>query len=136
MQYVVFIQCFSFSVIFYPFFHIIMHDINEIINSEFRTIGIFAISFRYRSKDMNENMFCIFTMCHYSAGLFFVKNTTFTCSKCCKVDSNQDKKNFCFLPGNSGDTQLSRYLNYTRKILTVTVQQLSEKKRQYSDVSS
>ena len=45
-------------------------------------------------------------------------------------------KNFCFLPGKSGDTQLSRYLNYTRKILTVTVQQLSEKKRQYSDVSS
>ena len=73
-----------------------MHDINDIINSEFRTVGIFAISFRYRSKDMNENMFCIFTMCHYSARLFFVKNTTFTSSKCCKVDSNQDKKTSVF----------------------------------------
>ena len=52
MQYVVFIQCFSFSGIFYPSFHIIMHDINDIINSEFRTVGIFAISFRYRSKDV------------------------------------------------------------------------------------
>ena len=132
MQYVVFIQCFSFSVIFYPSFHIIMHDINDIINSEFRTVGIFAISFRYRSKDVlyfyNESLQCEAFLC--------VKNTTFTCSKCCKVDSNQDKKNFCFLPGKSGDTQLSRYLNYTRKILTITVQQLSEKKRQYSDVSS
>ena len=60
----------------------------------------------YRSKEINESI--LFISAIHSARLICT-NTTFTCSKCCRMGSNEEKS-LLFFSKARWDTELSRYL--------------------------